>query len=367
MKLGAARDGTVYCTRGTTAGIWTADGGFVPRGSLPNPETGASRAAFGLLHGRVGRWLLRPVIGAWTVANVWPVGNGDALATVGPRVFRSGDGGRTWTAVHRLPASSGPMGVLPTSVCEHDGVLYLAEYPLGSTPARIRASTDRGRTWETRVETDAVRHFHGAFRDPYGDCVWATAGDTDDQSAVGRLRDGEFRWVGGGSQRWRAVGLAFTPSAVLWGMDCSYADEVALLRLDRDGGDPVTVGTTDASVYYAETVTDGDTTWVALATAAEVGVDSTAPPARRRNESGDVARVLVASSTTGFTEWHELAAFERRRPLAASVPGAPAASAYVFLAADPDVGLVVNPFNTRTGHGRLRRVPVERLRELTES
>jgi hypothetical protein len=257
------------------------------------------------------------------------------------------------------------MGVLPTSVCAHRGVHYLAEYPLDGTPARILTSTDGGRTWERLVETTAVRHFHGVHPDPYREELWVTAGDTDDQSAIGRVRDGTVRWVGGGSQRWRAVDLAFTPTAVLWGMDCSYAETVEILRLDRDGGDPVTVGRTDASVYYAETVSDGRETWVALSTAAEVGVDSTAPKGRRQNRSADVARVLVASSATDFEEWHELAAFDRSRPLGHRLPGVPEAGAYVFLAADPSYGLVLNPFNTRTDHGELLPVPIDRLRSLT--
>lgn len=365
MKLGGISDGTVHCTRGYTAGVWT-DEGFVGRGSLPNPETGTDRVRFRLLNGRSTKRLLRPVVGAWTTTNLWPFDDGDALAAVGKQVFHSGDGGRTWSQTHRLPPSSGPMGVLPTSVCAHAGTRYLAEYPLAKEPARIYASTDGGRTWELLVDTTEVRHFHGVFRDPYRDELWATAGDTDEQSAIGRLRDGRFEPVGGGSQRWRAVGLAFTPTALLWGMDCSYAREVELLRLDRDGtGDPVTVGTTDASVYYAETLSDGRETWVVLSTAAEAGVDSTAPPGRRRNESSDVARVLVASSQTAFEEWHELAAFERRRAVGTHVPWLPTSSAYVFMAADPGVGLVLNPYNTRTNHGELIRVSLDRLRSLT--
>ncbi|WP_311173537.1 glycosyl hydrolase [Halobellus ordinarius] len=366
MKLGGISGRKVYCTRGYTAGVWTGNEGFVGRGRLPNPETGLSRVSFGILNGRLTKRLLRPVVGAWTTTNIWPLDAGIVLATVGPQVFRSGDGGRTWTPVARLPSCSGPMGVLPTSVCEHKGTYYLAEYPLGDVPARIRASSDGGRTWESVVESRDVRHFHGVHRDPYREELWVTAGDTDQQSAIGRLRDGQFEPVGAGSQRWRAVDLAFTPTAVLWGMDCSYAREVELLRLDRNGaGEPVTVGTTDASVYYAETLSDGRETWVVLSTAAEVGVDSTAPPGRRHNESSDVARVLVSSSTTGFEEWHELAAFERRRTLGTHVSVVPTASAYVFLAADPSVGLVLNPFNTQTHHGDLLQVSLDRLRSLT--
>lgn len=363
-RIGGVRDGQLYCMQGHTVGVWTVSEGFVPVGTLPSPGAGMANVSFRLTNGPLAKRLLRPVVGAWTTTNLWPLPGGTLLATVGRQVFRSGDRGRSWEPVYELPASSGPMGVLPTSVCHHDGALYLAEYTLGDDPARILRSVDDGRRWETYVETAEVRHFHGVFDDPYRDQLWATSGDTDGESAVGRLRDGRFVRVGSGSQRWRAVGLAFTPSAVLWGMDCSYAETVELLRLDRAGpATPVTVGRTDASAYYAETLRVNGEDWVALATAAEVGGDSTAPPGQRRNRGGDVARVLVSSSATKYEEWHELAAFQRRQPLGAVAPAVPTASAYVFLAVDPELGLLINPFNTRTDHGSVLCVPPEKLPE----
>lgn len=364
-RIGGTRDGRLYCTHGRTVSVWIPPQGFRSLGTLPLPDRGSSTIPVRLTNGPLAKRLLRPVVGAWTTRNLWPLGGETLLSTVGRQVFRSGNLGQSWVPVRRLPPSSGPMGVLPTSVCRHDGAVYLAEYTLGDGPARILRSVDDGRSWETYVETTEVRHFHGIFDDPYGDGLWATSGDTDGESAIGRIDEGHFVRVGGGSQRWRAVGLSFTPSAVLWGMDCSYATDVELLRLPRDGsGVPKTVGRTDASTYYAATLrVDGDV-WVAFATAAEVGEDSTAPRESRRNRAGDVARVLVASSASAYEDWHELAAFRRRRSLGSLVPGVPTASAYVFLAADPELGLLVNPFNTRTAHGSVIRVPPEQLSRL---
>jgi len=361
-RIGGTRDGRLYCTHGHTVSVWTPSAGFRSLGTLPFPDHGSSTVPYRLLNGPLAKRLLRPVVGAWTTTNLSPVGGETLLSTVGRQLFRSGDLGQSWEPVRRLPPSSGPMGVLPTSVCRHDGALYLAEYTLGDGPARILRSVDDGRTWETYVETTAVRHFHGVFDDPESDALWATSGDTDDESAVGRLEDGRFVRVGSGSQRWRAVGLSFTPSAVLWGMDCSYAADNELLRLPRDGpAKPTTVGRTDASTYYTATLRADGECWVAFTTAAEVGVDSTAPPDRHSNQSGDLARVLVASSASEYEEWHEIAAFRRRRSLGSLVPGVPTASAYVFLTADPELGLLINPFNTQTGHGSVIRVPPEQL------
>ncbi|WP_246066451.1 WD40/YVTN/BNR-like repeat-containing protein [Halorubrum cibi] len=364
-RIGGIRDGRLYCTRGRTVGVWTPSDGYARLGRLPTSGDGIADVRFRLRNGALTKRLLRPVVGSWTTTNLWPLRDA-LLATVGRRVFRSSDRGRSWDPVRRLPSSSGPMGVLPTSVGLHDGAVYLAEYTLGDDPARILRSEDDGRSWETYVETTAVRHFHGVFSDPYGGDLWATSGDADDESAVGRLADGRFVRVGEGSQRWRAVELSFTPSSVVWGMDCSYAADVELLRLRReDLSAPETVGRTDASVYYTATLPVDGEVWVAVATAAEVGTDSTAP-AGRGNRSGDVARVLVASSASAYEEWYELAAFPRRRPLGSIAPGVPTASAYVFLAADERMGLFVNPFNTRTDHGSVIRVPPEQLSRLPD-
>ena len=362
-RLGGVHDGRLYYTQGRTVGSWTPARGAHPLGTLPIPGRGAANVRFRLRNGRVAKRLLRSVVGAWTTTNLWPLCDGSLLATHGRQVYHSESYGQHWGPVHRLPPSSGPMGVLPTSVCRHDGALYLAEYTLGDEPARILESRDDGRTWATYLETTDVRHFHGVFDDPYRDALWATSGDTDGESAVGRLDDGRFERVGTGSQRWRAVELSFTPSAVLWGMDCSYAEEVELLRLRRDGSDPTTVGVTDASVYYASTLRVDGEVWVVFTTAAETGGDSTAR-VEHTTDGGDVARVLAASSASEYETWYELAAFRRSRPVGGRVPGVPTANAYVFLATDPTLGLLINPFNTRTEHGSVIRIAPAQLPRL---
>lgn len=355
MKLGDVRDGVVYCTRGLAVGTWTPERGFDRRGRLPTPESGLDGLRFSLLHRRPGKRLLRPLVGSYTTANVWPLSGRRVLASSGRWLFASPDGGRTWDIVHEFPASSGPMGVLPTSVCEHDGRVYLAEYPLGDDTARILVSDD-GWSWSTVVSRSSVRHFHGVFADPYTDQLWATSGDADDESTVGRLVDGEFVPVGGGSQRWRCVGLAFTPNAILWGMDCSFADEIAILGLPRtelaaDAPTPEVLGTTDSTVFYAETLDVEGETWAVFSTSSSRGVDSYAPPDQRRNVSGPMARVVAARSATGFGEWHDVCSFRRRRVLGDLTDRLPTSNAYVFLATDPDLGLVVNPYNVTTHDG----------------
>lgn len=357
LKLGGVEDGVVHATRGRSAGTWSRTRGFEPIGSVPGSDTVArllDRPAIGGLLGRV--------TGAVTTTNLWPIGGDRLLATVGGELFLSTDRGRSWRLVRQLPKSSGPMGVLPTAVCRHEGRVFLAEYPLGDETARVAVSDD-GSQWSTHVSRPDVRHFHGLFHDPYTGSLWGTTGDTDEQSAIGRFVDGEFRPVGRGSQTWRAVGLAFTPESVLWGMDCAYASRIEILRLSRDdipspSADrpvdqpvPEAVATVDAPVFYAETVRSDGTTWVVFSTASTTGTDSTGPE-RGRADSRPV-RVIAASRRSGYERWHQLVVRERAPTLGTLVPRIPTANAYAFLASTARGELLINPFNTRRNSGEI--------------
>lgn len=342
-------------------------GGTQPVGRLPRAR-GTLRDR--LLAGWPGR-VTAAAVGEVSTATVHRLGESVWLATVGTELFVSPDGAETWRRRCRLPADSGPSGVLPSAVATRGSRVYVGEYPLDGTRPRVLRSADRGHTWQTGLSLPEVRHVHAIQRDPYGTGLWVTTGDADAECLIGRLRavEGEsdgagverlrLERVGGGSQEWRAVELAFTPEAVLWGVDCGYAAVNRLYRLDRTRlGEqrpvPEPVGAVDASVYHAATLrVDGDH-WVVLSTAVETGTDRTAPG--RETTGGSAARVVAASSRTDYTRWHELAAFRRRRRPVDRLPAVPAANAYVYLAAGPEAGLVLNPVNTRRADGRLLRV-----------
>lgn len=372
MKIGSSHDGVVYGARGLAVGAWQPKAGFERLGTLPNPSvpaTGKQKANFGPLN----RWWVKRVLshatGWYTTTNVWPVDDHTLLATVGHCLFRSTNGGNSWQQVYELPLESGPMGTLPTSLAKHDGKVFLAEYTFGDVPARVLVSDDGGRTWSTYVERSNCRHFHGVFRDTYGDKLWATTGDTDAESAIGFFEDGDFHAVGSGSQRWRAVGLAFTPDSIIWGMDCSYADSIRVFRLDRDevasdDPEPEVIHVADGTVYYTETLEVSGETWVFLSTAAGVGVDDTAP-AGSRNTCSRSAQVLATSSESNYKRWYELYSFDRRRTINEYFSNLPAANGYVFIDTDPQLGLIANPFNMKNHHGDVFSVPVEWLRHVT--
>ncbi|RRJ33648.1 WD40/YVTN/BNR-like repeat-containing protein [Halocatena pleomorpha] len=410
MKLQSISNGRVYASRGRTV-FSGPPGRLEPLSRLPNPLAGVSGLRYAVTTTPPWRSVVEWAVGAYQTTNVWPITESVLVATVRRQLFASHDGGRTWLHTHRLPPSSGVAGVLPTAVCAHRGAIYLGEYPLDddATP-RILRSVDAGRTWSPVLELPDVRHIHTICSDPYTGELWVTTGDRDPECYIGRLREGQLEPVGGGSQRWRAVALVFTPSAVLWGMDCVYSDRNPIFRLDRAdineestrptpgvdsrsptaerspsncGGHPAldtspsltSVGVVPNSVYFGTTLTVDDTPWVVFSTAAETGGDSTAPnrdhtdEARTKSEH-KTATVIAASARTEYTDWYELARFRTPTRLIKRVdPGGwvPTANTYVFLGADADHGLIINPFNTATDHGRLITVSPETIARVAES
>lgn len=371
MRLHGLHDGQLLLTDYRTVLTGAAADEARPVGRLPAPTGLSDAVPFHLKSTRRVAPVVERVVGRFPSTNVWRVTPTDLVATAGRLLYTSHDGGRAWTVRHRLPPSSGPMGVLPTGLCVRSGTddLLLGEYPLddAATP-RILRSTDAGRSWEPLVALPDVRHVHAVQEDPYTGEVWLTTGDRDDESRIARLVGDRVETVGTGDQRWRAVELAFTRDWVLWGMDCAYADENQVLRLDRadlDAArpDPDVVHAVDASVYYSATLAvDGDR-WVVFSTAMETGPDSTAPSGRS-TDGGTVGRVVGSSAASAFTEWVELASYRKGGGLSERVDlggRLPRANGYLFLAASADRGVLVNPSNTARDDGRVRRIPPRAL------
>ncbi|MFA9416674.1 WD40/YVTN/BNR-like repeat-containing protein [Natrinema sp. HArc-T2] len=374
MRLHGCYDGTLYGTRYRTVfrESSTESGSFSAVGRLPVPDsaTGATGLSYRLKTTKGWKSAVTRVVGRFPSANLWPITDTDLLATADNYVFVSRDGGETWTVSLTLPESSSPMGVLPTGVCIHDDTIYLGEYPLASsTTPRVLRSTDRGATWDPIAELDGVRHVHSIQVDPYTGDLWMTTGDADSECRIGRLSDGDFKTVGSGGQTWRAVELAFTPDAIIWGVDSIYLETNPILRLDRsnlDGGrSPDILYEASNSIYYATSVSIDSVQWVVVSTAMEAGTDSTGPADQAVHS--DRAKVLASSAATGFTTWHELATYEKRSMLVDYWNPrnlAPTANAYVFLAADPDRGIVTNPYNTSRNDGELVSYPPEYVADL---
>lgn len=367
MLLQGIYGGRAYATKYRTLAVETEPSGFNPRGRLPIPSTGIEALRSRLKTTRGWKSMVTAVVGNFPSVAVERVSDSEFVATAGHSVFASDDGGYTWSVTGALPSSSGPMGVLPSALCTHDGTVYLGEYPLSAASVpRIRRSEDGGQTWHTVTELPAVRHVHAVTVDPFTDELWVTTGDADSECHIGRLRDGEFSSIGGGDQRWRAVDLAFTPSSVLWGMDCVYAEENPLFKLPRESFDghptsPEPVHTLSSSVYYSASWSIDGTQWVAFSTAVETTPDSTVDETTL--QTGERARVVAASQASEFTDWSELCSYEPRRPLGANVGPLPSANTYLFIAADDRRGLVVNPYNTGDKHGEIVTITPRQIAE----
>jgi hypothetical protein len=70
----------------------------------------------------------------------------------------------------------------------------------------------------------------------------------------------------------------------------------------------------------------------------------------------------IEDTRDDFTEWRELATFERRTCHADHMDGRlTRANGYVYLASDPAQGLFLNPYNTAMSHGTIQQVPLDAL------
>lgn len=383
MKLQGVHDGEVYATSYRTL-LRERSGRFERLGRLPVPDGGRRGFESRLKTTRGFKSVLARIVGQFPSVNAWWVDDDVVVASADRWVFTSVDGGRSFRPTLELPPTSGPAGVTPSAFCEHHDVFYLGEYPLATnTTPRIWRSVDRGHSWSMALTIPEVRHVHAIQVDPYTDDLWVTTGDAGEACRIGRLRDTgggslDFEVVASGGQRFRAVELAFTSEAIVWGVDCCYADSNPVYRLRRDAipereNGPVSHDAIEQlydagdSVYYAERVAVDGVEWIVLSTTMEPGVDRTGPADQRPHGDGR-ARVIAASDASDFQHWYELRAYRKRAVPADrwKLPGVvPRANAYVFLASDPDRGLFVNPYNTHRDSGRVLRIPRSAFRSLS--
>ena len=357
MRLHAVRDGTLYATRGQELLAGANVHSLRQIGRLPARSDLVDGVESIIAH-RPVEALIEKIVGRYATHTVYPVDSNNIIATSGCWMMTTDDGGTNWKINNILPPSSPRFGVLPSAICVHDGTIYVGEYQLEyDRPARLLRSTDNGQTW-TGFDIAPARHIHGVQVDPYSGELWITTGDTDVESRILRFDDESFSVVGGGSQAWRAVELAFTEDAILWGMDCAYATSKPIYRLDRqwiDDGTPMKVSEVAGSVYYSATLQQDDVTWVAFSSAIEQGIDSTAP--HQQVKTAQKASVVAASEESAFTEWYELAGYRKRRVLGELLPNGvvPIANAYVFLESTADE-FILNPFNTASHDSQLRQI-----------
>lgn len=187
---------------------------------------------------------------------------------------------------------------------DRQGRAWVAQYAMNrdrSQPIRLWRSENDGKEFAA-VRTfgpGEVRHIHFIQQDPIDGALWLGTGDRDSESAIWRSPDGQdWQQVGGGSQLWRAMGLGFTPDAVVWGtdagLDAPHFDN-ALVRWSRASGELTVEQSVQGPVHSVATLPDGR---VAASTGCEGG----------GNERDN--RVHLWLRETGGT-WRELASWRK--------------------------------------------------------
>jgi hypothetical protein len=220
---------------------WYASLGFEIWRSL---DQGLTWTRIAMLNkGILGRIARRPFLGhilRLGVYNLLPLKSGTILCVANRKIYRSTDGGSTFTPVFDRFRGRRPLRM---GMCEdRHGNVFLGEYWLNKErePVRLWNSQDDGQTWDAVYTWPAgeIRHIHLVQSDPYDDLLWVATGDQDEECRILCSRDGgaSFEKVGGGSQDWRTVSLLFTTGALFWGTDIGIdvpEQENFIYRLDR--------------------------------------------------------------------------------------------------------------------------------------
>jgi len=163
------------------------------------------------------------------------------------------------------------------------GSLYFGEYFMNPDRGEVKIwrVTGEAPTLEVawRFSPGALRHVHGIYEDPFvPQRIWVTVGDlcgecyfyfTDDEFA-------SIHRIGDGSQLWRAVGLMFSESHLLWGTD-SPSMPNAFMAMCRETGQVTRMQEVDGTVWYAGRTLDG---WYFASSSVENGLGVTTDQAR---------------------------------------------------------------------------------------
>jgi hypothetical protein len=146
--------------------------------------------------------------------------------------------------------------VLHTDFCRtQSGRLLFGEY--GANAERqsipIYASDDQGDSWYIAYQIPAARakHVHGVYADKYSDKIWIFTGDANGESWLIEADEefSEVRYLGDGSQIYRACTAFFTPDKIVWAMD-SPLQLSQSVHLDRKTGRVEFHGSFPGPIWY---------------------------------------------------------------------------------------------------------------------
>ncbi len=152
----------------------------------------------------------------------------------------------TRDGVYRAPGGDGLLrmvfpvvrGSRPLNLCvDQMGRLLFGEYGDGLGDPRIYVSGDGGRTFETlyAFPRGSIRHIHNIV--PQGRILWVFTGDYGDEPGIAALSlDGTvLEWLGRGAQMFRAVGAIPCGPLLVYGTD-SDVERNFIVSLDTRSG-----------------------------------------------------------------------------------------------------------------------------------
>ena len=158
-------------------------------------------------------------------------------------MFRSGDGGSTWTRVLTLPTSPCFYSTLtPHNITEGNGFVFLGTYnncPDGQNHNYVYRSSDDGQSWTTIYTSTTHRHDHALQFDPGSNALYAMYGDS--RGGIDRSTDNGASWqsICGTYDNCVGADIAFGDGFGIYGTDTPYQQnyieriDLATLRTTR--------------------------------------------------------------------------------------------------------------------------------------
>ena len=157
------------------------------------------------------------------------------------KLYRSTDGGNSFSLVLSLPDHSYEDGFIIAMTEDNNGILYAAEYGSagGNYYARVWKSTDGGANWSC-IKTFQALHLHNIKCNPYNNWIYVDTGDgsAGDQDRVFRSKDGGQTWqkvIEYSEDQTRFMAIAFIGNTVFLGNDYSGAGNSDIWKFVDDG------------------------------------------------------------------------------------------------------------------------------------
>lgn len=245
-----------------------------------------------LAHSGTGRWAKLGIFLMTQAESFITTFHPDGTGTW-PSIVRSNNSGLSFTEV--VPATTGVDYQGVTSICQDltTGYIYLVEYVgTEATSFRILRSIDDGATWTTfhtfpsNGEPNFVRHGHGAQYDPISQRVFFLIGDAEQEAGIYRTTaDGSTiepvflnkHSRSGDGLVATAVGMAFFPDYIAWGMD--QTTDSWLIRLPRSEFGAASpnyekVARLQSTAFHCIRAADDSSEWVMAVSNENIGVGS---------------------------------------------------------------------------------------------